>query len=152
MSRAFFSKRRLHLEMESRCQRCAPEKGCISQCSDCQKRDRHEILSHMRSSLPSLFQSVSDTDFNMLSQQLEQLSTSSCFSEHHGPTPAAATVQEGSRVRITGLQAKPQHNGRTGVVCGAFDQESGRWSVEVDASDAGPAFHISIRPDRKSVV
>jgi hypothetical protein len=88
----------------------------------------------------------------MLTQQLEQLSTSSCFSEHHGPTPAAATVQEGSRVRITGLQAKPQHNGRTGVVCGAFDQESGRWSVEVDASDAGPAFQISIRPSNLTIL
>jgi hypothetical protein len=67
------------------------------------------------------------------------------------PAPAAAKVkknfvQEGSRVRIDGLQAKPQHNGRTGVVCGAFDAESGRWTVAVDASDAaGPAFQISIR-------
>ena len=66
------------------------------------------------------------------------------------PAPAAATlrktfVQERSRVRIEGLLAKPQHNGRTGVVCGAFDAESGRWTVAVDASDAGPAFQISIR-------
>ena len=47
---------------------------------------------------------------------------------------------------IAGLQVKPQHNGRTGVVCSAFDQESGRWTVAVEASDAGPTFQISIRP------
>jgi hypothetical protein len=62
------------------------------------------------------------------------------------PAPAAATVHDGSRVRIEGLQAKPQHNGRLGVVCGGFDDKSGRWTVAVDASDAGPAFQISIRP------
>jgi hypothetical protein len=55
-------------------------------------------------------------------------------------------LQDGSRLRIEGLQAKPQHNGRTGAICGGFDQESGRWTVAVDASDAGPAFQISIRP------
>jgi hypothetical protein len=55
-------------------------------------------------------------------------------------------VQEGSRVRIEGLQAKPQHNGRTGAICSGFNQESGRWIVAVDASDAGPAFQIAIRP------
>jgi WD40 repeat protein len=77
---------------------------------------------------------------------------SSRFSQHHGPTPTAATVQEGSRVRITGLQAKPQHNGRTGVVCGAFDQESGRWTVEVDASDAGPAFQGFFRPSNLTIL
>ena len=62
------------------------------------------------------------------------------------PAPAAATLQDGSRVRIEGLQAKPQHNGRTGAICGGFDQESERWTVAVDASDAGPAFQISVRP------
>jgi hypothetical protein len=39
-----------------------------------------------------------------------------------------------------------------GVVCGAFDQERGRWSVEVDASDAGPAFQISIRPSNLTIL
>ena len=62
------------------------------------------------------------------------------------PAPAAATLQDGSRVRIEGLQAKPQHNGRAGAICGGFDQESERWTVAVDASDAGPAFQISVRP------
>jgi hypothetical protein len=55
-------------------------------------------------------------------------------------------LQSESRVRIDGLQTKPQYNGRTGAICGGFDHESGRWTVAVDASDAGPAFHISIRP------
>ena len=62
------------------------------------------------------------------------------------PVPAASTVQQGSRVRIAGLQAKPQHNGRTGIVCGEFNHESGRWAVEVDASVAGPAFRLAILP------
>jgi hypothetical protein len=34
------------------------------------------------------------------------------------PTPSAAAVREGSRVRIEGLQAKPEMNGRRGVVRG----------------------------------
>jgi len=55
-------------------------------------------------------------------------------------------LQQGSRVRIEGLQAKPQHNGRTGIVCSAFNPENGRWVVEVDASAAGPAFRIAILP------
>jgi hypothetical protein len=55
-------------------------------------------------------------------------------------------LQDGSRVRIEGSQAKPQHNGRTGAICGGLDRESGRWTVAVDASDAGPAFQISVRP------
>jgi hypothetical protein len=63
----------------------------------------------------------------------------------HTHTSAAAALQDGSRVRIAGLQARPQLNGRTGVVCGAFDHESGRWTVEIDASDAEPVFQISIR-------
>ena len=62
------------------------------------------------------------------------------------PMCSSKPLQHGSRVRIAGLQAKPQHNGRTGVVCSGFDQESGRWTVAVDASDAGPAFQIAIRP------
>ena len=73
------------------------------------------------------------------------LSSPAKFSSH-SPAPAAACVQPGSLVRIEGLQSKPQHNGRTGIVCGALDQESGRCTVEVDASDAGPSFQISIRP------
>jgi hypothetical protein len=63
------------------------------------------------------------------------------------PTPAAATVQEGSRVRIKGLQAAPEMNGRTGVVCGAISQESGRWTVQIDADGARAAcrgaFHAA---------
>jgi hypothetical protein len=59
---------------------------------------------------------------------------------------AASTVQHGSRVRIAGLHANPHYNGRTGAVCSGFDQESGRWTVAVDASDAEPAFQIEISP------
>ena len=54
-------------------------------------------------------------------------------------TPPAAAVREGSRVRIERLQAYPEMNGRTGVVRGAFDAQSGRWTVEVAADEVGPA-------------
>jgi hypothetical protein len=56
------------------------------------------------------------------------------------------TIQEGARVRIEGLQAKPHLNGLAGVVCGAFNRESGRWTVEVGAHGANPAFLGSFRP------
>jgi hypothetical protein len=39
-------------------------------------------------------------------------------------------------VRIEGLASKPELNGRTGVVCGAFDEATGRWTVQVDAGGA----------------
>jgi hypothetical protein len=54
-------------------------------------------------------------------------------------------VQDGSRVRIEGLQAAPHMNGRTGVVRGAFDQESGRWTVDVAADGARPASRGTFR-------
>jgi hypothetical protein len=60
--------------------------------------------------------------------------------------PPSETVQDGSRVRIEGLQAKPELNGRTGVVYGTFNQESGRWTIHIDANDASPATQISVRP------
>ena len=59
--------------------------------------------------------------------------------------PAAQTVQHGARVRIEGLQAAPQMNGRSGTVCGAYNQESGRWLVEVDADGARPACRGTFR-------
>jgi hypothetical protein len=61
------------------------------------------------------------------------------------PAPAAASLQDGSRVRIEGLQAKPQMNGRTGVVCSAFDEKTGRWTVDVTADGAKPACRCSFR-------
>ncbi len=53
--------------------------------------------------------------------------------------PSSAAVREGSHVRIEGLQAKPEMNGRTGVVRGGFNAQSGRWTVEVAADEVGPA-------------
>jgi len=55
-------------------------------------------------------------------------------------------LQQGSRVRIEGLQEKPEMNGRIGVVCSVFDQQKERWIVAIDANDAGPAVKKSIRP------
>jgi hypothetical protein len=41
------------------------------------------------------------------------------------PDPAPARcLAPGSRVRITGLQGRPEMNGRTGVICGALQQAS----------------------------
>jgi hypothetical protein len=48
-------------------------------------------------------------------------------------------VREGARVRIEGLRANPKMNGRTGVVRGPFNVQSGRWTVEVEADEVGPA-------------
>ena len=68
------------------------------------------------------------------------------------PAPAALTVQLGSRVHITGLQAAPEMNERMGVVCGAFDQESGRWAVEVDGDGARRACRGMFRPANLRVI
>jgi hypothetical protein len=48
-------------------------------------------------------------------------------------------VNNGSRVRIENLQVAPQMNGRTGIVCGDFDEGSERWTVDVAADGARPA-------------
>ena len=53
--------------------------------------------------------------------------------------PSSAAVREGSRVRIEGLQAKPEMNGRRGVVRGTYNAQSGRWTVEVAADEVGSA-------------
>ncbi len=68
------------------------------------------------------------------------------------PAPAAETLQEGSRVRIQGLQAAPEMNGRTGVVCGAISQESGRWTVQIDADGARAACRGAFRPVNLQVI
>ena len=61
------------------------------------------------------------------------------------PSTAVSTVQQGSRVLVEGLQAAPQMNGRTGVVQGAFDQETGRWTVDLAAEGARPACRGTFR-------
>ncbi len=66
--------------------------------------------------------------------------------------PFAAALQEGSRVRIEGLQAKPELNGRTGVVCGAISQESGRWTVQIDADGARVACRGAFRAANLQVI
>ena len=68
------------------------------------------------------------------------------------PSSAAVPLREGSRVRIEGLQAKPEMNGRTGVVRGALNAQSGRWTVEVAADEVGPANVGSFRPANLSVI
>jgi hypothetical protein len=67
-------------------------------------------------------------------------------------TPVALTVEQGLRVRIEGLQTTPEMNGRTGMVCGAFDRESERWAVDVDAEGARPACRGTFRPRNLRVI
>jgi hypothetical protein len=68
------------------------------------------------------------------------------ISTTHSPAPAAV-IKEGGRVCIENLLAKPELNGRTGVVCGAFNQESGRWRIDGDADGAKPSFRGYFRPN-----
>jgi hypothetical protein len=62
------------------------------------------------------------------------------------PACALDPLQEGSRVRIENLLASAAMNGRTGIICSAFNQESGRWTVQVDADGANLPCQLSIRP------
>jgi hypothetical protein len=59
---------------------------------------------------------------------------------------ASTPLQEGSRVRIENLKDRAAMNGRTGVICSAFNQKSGRWTVQVDADGANLPHQLSIRP------
>jgi len=69
------------------------------------------------------------------------------------PTPPPATevqqeqqaidLQQGQRVIITGLQAKPEMNGATGVICDVFNAQTGRWTVQIDSA---PPARGSFRP------
>lgn len=63
-----------------------------------------------------------------------------------------STLQHGSRVRIEGLLATPQLNGRTGVVYGSCEPESTRWVVDVEADGAKPACRGSFRTANLRVV
>ena len=65
--------------------------------------------------------------------------------------PPSDIFNIGSRVRIEGLQAQPELNGRTGVTL-AFNEESGRWSVQIYAGDKGPAVQKLIRPANMKVI
>lgn len=59
-------------------------------------------------------------------------------STQSAPPPAAAAasseLQQGARVLITGLRAKPEMNDCTGFICDAFNPLSERWTVQVDSS------------------
>jgi hypothetical protein len=91
-------------------------------------------------------------------------SPESSTSDHDPALPASAPVthcaasathrdvcfysawSEGARVRIEGLTSKPELNGRTGIVCGAFNEASGRWTVQVNAGGSQPAVRLALRP------
>jgi hypothetical protein len=56
----------------------------------------------------------------------------------------AAGLRTGCGVRIRGLAAKPELNGRTGV-CGAFNEDSGRWMVVMDEEGSNPPCQVAVR-------
>ena len=72
-------------------------------------------------------------------------SAPSSFPAQTAPQLPAATLQDGSRVRVEGLQANPQMNGRTGAVRGNFDHETGRWTVDLATDHEKPACCGSFR-------
>ena len=63
----------------------------------------------------------------------------------HFATAVSSAKQQGSRVRIEGLLMRPEINGRTGVICSAFNEENGRWTVLLDSSSSDAPCHVSIR-------
>jgi TPR repeat protein len=65
---------------------------------------------------------------------------------HSSPKPSADEFREGSRVRVDGLVSKPAMNGRTGVICGAFITDTGRWPVQIDGNGSSLQLHVALRP------
>jgi TPR repeat protein len=76
-----------------------------------------------------------------------------------GPTLSAeCSIREFARVRVDGLtdwhwdwridgvHASPSMNGRTGVICGAFIADTGRWPVKIDGNDSSSQLQIALRP------
>jgi len=57
------------------------------------------------------------------------------------PLPSQTGFEAGSRVLIGGLQAKPEMNGRTGVIVGPFNSQTQRWHVLVNAECSQPSCH-----------
>ena len=49
-------------------------------------------------------------------------------------------------MRVEGLAANPELNGRCGVICGACMEDSGRWAVLVDADSTRPSCKGHFRP------
>ena len=66
------------------------------------------------------------------------------------PASSAALV-DGVRVRIEGLRAAPEMNGRTGIVCGVLDC-SGRWRVNINADGAKRACVGTFKPENLRVL
>jgi hypothetical protein len=90
-------------------------------------------------------QNPTSTSLVSHAHQVHNAPYSPSISTTHLPAPDAV-IKEGTRVRIENLIAKPELNGRTGVVCGTFIQTSGRFRINVDADGAKPAFVGSFRP------
>jgi hypothetical protein len=74
------------------------------------------------------------------------------LAECTAPAAVTAAIQIGSLVRIYGLQTTPRLNGRTGIVCSAFNEQSGRWVVEVDAVGSSAACQAAVRPANLRII
>jgi hypothetical protein len=48
--------------------------------------------------------------------------------------------------RIDGLVSKPAMNGCTGVICGAFIADNGRWPVQIDGNCSCSQHQVALRP------
>ena len=104
-------------------------------------------------STPAAAASQSETSGALLSRSLPTaLPSDSAPSSLKATAPAPAALQQGSRVRIEGLQAAPEMNGRTGVLCGALNQENGRWPIQIDADGSRPACQGLFRPANLRVI
>jgi hypothetical protein len=47
---------------------------------------------------------------------------------------------------IAGVHASPAMNGRTGVICGPFNSDTGRWTVQMDGNDSSEQTQIALLP------
>jgi hypothetical protein len=65
---------------------------------------------------------------------------------HSSAKPNADELRMGSRVLIDRLVSKPAMNGRTGVICGAFNAGTGRWTVQIDGNGSSSQLQIALRP------
>ena len=154
----------VHIENQSTGARC----NTYDVCKECVFKSRTPTIDHSIEWLDEFFHGCLCP--NPLASVQEQLLSSAtavnCAFAHAADSPpfsstkanpatpsaAAVPLRDGSRVRIEGLQAKPEMNGRTGVVRGAFDAQSERWTVEVTADELCPSSLFSFRPANLCVI
>jgi hypothetical protein len=73
-------------------------------------------------------------------------------SGRHADERERILLQHGSRVRMRGLQSATSMNGRTGTICADFNADTGRWTVNIDATASDPASQGRFRPENLEVL